>query len=299
MAPGRTQALTGSLSNSNIFPCLGLSAKGVAGAGCREEGIWPRSAAATADPQLAVTHPAAPAMLPPCKGLGLLSEESSLLWMVARPFTHHLGFTLQCSHHDVLPSLHSPYSSCSKKLLGEEAPGNGPGRPGSVLMVEVCPSFLSPVIIHPHGCCLWGWRATVPVGCRGRDERHSQPLAGDLLHRKDLSGTEGQKGCKRNQDPKAVAALTIGPSLASSCRSHLGEQKPGCFHMPIAPGSLATKLRCPVSREDRGLACSWQEGGTGRTSGPFSGDCHTFPNPSSARKPRWPPGHFLACSEGL
>lgn len=47
--------------------------------------------AATADPQLAMTHPAAPAMFPPCKGLGLLCEESSLLWVVVRPSTPSPG----------------------------------------------------------------------------------------------------------------------------------------------------------------------------------------------------------------
>lgn len=108
--------------------------------------------------------------------------------------------------------------------------------------VGVCPLFSSPVIIHRHGGRLWGWRPTVPRGCWGREERHS-PWLVTPLHRKDLSGAEGREGCKRNQDPKVAAALVIDASSASSCRSQLGEQKPRCFHAPVAPGPPAMQLR--------------------------------------------------------
>lgn len=53
-------------------------------------------------------------------------------------------------------------------------------------------------------------------------EMHS-PLAGDPALQRGSDQSWGTGGCKRSQDPKAVAALTADPSLASLCRSGLGE----------------------------------------------------------------------------
>lgn len=51
------------------------------------------------------------------------------------------------------------------------------GDQAGIHMVGVCPLFLSPVIIHPHVCCLWGCRSTAwrVLGKGGE----AQPLAGD------------------------------------------------------------------------------------------------------------------------
>lgn len=62
-------------------------------------------------------------------------------------------------------------------------------------MVEVCSLFLSPVIIHPHGCCLWGWSPTLPGGCWVREERHS-PWLVTPLRRKELRNGRDARGIR-------------------------------------------------------------------------------------------------------
>lgn len=109
--------------------------------------------------------------------------------------------------------------------LGDQAVKDAHGG-GLPLIPQPChhpPSWMSPV-------GLVSYYARRVQGKGGE----AQPLAGDSTPRK---GAEGQEGCKRNQDPKAVAVLTRDSSLASSWRAKARVLSHACC--PGIPGHEA------------------------------------------------------------